>query len=170
MNCQNVYSLLPDFDDDRLDAATMWQVQTHLSACAECGHLHKGQAAVAALLSALPTQTPSARFDAALAQRLALTRRSAPVSKTAFTLRRMRPALALGVAAAAAGIAAFILPVHLGQTVAVPAPMRSADPAFVADCLAQHRHDAAAEPLADLSAQTLTVSLDSAMNADGATR
>ncbi len=175
MNCRNIQLLLPDFADDRLDAAAAWQVQTHLSACAECGRLHKGQAAVTALLQALPAQGPSAGFDAALAQRLALTRRPAapppPSWRTrltpTFTLRRARPALALG-AAAAAGIAAFVLPLHPVKPTANTSVTRTADPAFVADCLAQHRRDAAAEPLADLSAQTLTGSLDNAAAPEGA--
>ena len=37
MNCKNVKPLLSEFVDERLDASTAWQVQTHVSECADCG-------------------------------------------------------------------------------------------------------------------------------------
>ena len=174
MNCQTVKSLLSDFVDETLEVSAAWQVQTHLSGCDDCARICRDFEAAKRLLSALPAAAPSAGFDAALMQRLALTRRPTAQVRTWRTqldtvlapqfavppMRRLRPALALA-AAVAAGSAAFFFPLHPPAAVPVTA-VRSADPAFVADCVAQHHQDAAAEPLADLSAQTLAGSLDSA--------
>lgn len=163
MNCSRVQSLLTEFADDTLDAGTAWQVQTHLSGCNACRTLHRELLSVTKLLHTLPAAAPSAGFDAALAQRLALTRRPAaapPSFRTTLTLRRLRPALALSLALAAGTLAAFY-PSRIPEPPAAPA-VRAADPAFVADCVAQHHREAAAEPLADLSAQTLAGNLDSA--------
>ena len=163
MNCNRVHPLLTEFADDTLDAGTAWQVQTHLSGCDSCRMLHRELASVTKLLHTLPAAAPSAGFDAALAQRLALTRRpAAPAStfRTMPTLKRLRPALALSLALAAGTFAAFYPSRTPQPTTAVT--VHAADPAFVADCVAQHHRDAAAEPLADLSAQTLAGSLDSA--------
>ncbi len=171
MNCQSVKPILSEFADDTLDAAVAWQVQTHLSGCVSCGQIARDFESTKRMLHALPAAAPSVGFDAALAQRLALTRRPAAPVQTwrtkiaavfappfATPARRLRPALALGMAAAA-GTAVFFFPVRSPNPVPVAA-IRSADPAFVADCVAQHHRDAAAEPLADLSAQSLAGSLD----------
>ena len=175
MNCQSVKLLLSEFLDERLDAAEAWQVQTHLSGCATCRQISREMESVKRVVRALPALAPSAGFDAALAQRLALTRRSAsPVQNwqtkiAAFQnapARRLRPALALGFVLAAGSIAVFS---PLAQTPPpAPAATHSADPAFVADCVAQHHRDAASEPLADLSAQTLAGSLDGSASSDPA--
>ena len=174
MNCQNVKLLLSEFTDETLDAAAAWQVQTHLSGCAACAGAARDLASVKRLVQTLPAKAPSAGFDAALAERLALTRRPAaplPLSwharlaqflalRLAAPARQARPALALG-AVLAAGVFTVVL---TERTAAPPAPaaaVRGADPAFVAACVAQHHRDAASEPLADLSAQTLAGSLDS---------
>lgn len=168
MNCKTAQSLLSEFVDERLVAADAWQVQTHLSECAACGLLCRDLDTLRQALQALPTRQPSANFDAALAQRLALTRRPAPqrtwLSRLALPFRRplplLRPAFALGVALAAVG-GVLLLPAHppMPATPAVVA-VRSADHAFVADCVAQRRRDAAGEPLADLAAQNLASHLD----------
>ncbi len=167
MNCNRVQSLLTEFADEKLDAGTAWRVQTHVSNCDACGKLHRELASVQRLLQTLPPAVPSAGFDAALAQRLALTRRPAaapPSFRTKLTFRRLRPALALSLVLAAGTFAAF----YPGQTLkpTTTAATHAADPSFVADCIAQHHRDAAAEPLADLSAQTLAGNLDSAPAAD----
>ncbi len=174
MNCNQAHSLLTEFTDDTLDAGTAWQVQTHLSDCDVCRMLHRELSSVKRLLHTLPAAAPSAGFDAALAQRLALTRRpaapassfhtSTPSFHTKLTFRQLRPALALSLLLAAGTLAAFF-PGHPPQVPVVPA-VHTADPAFIADCVAQHHRDAAAEPLADLSAQTLAGNLDSASTAD----
>jgi anti-sigma factor RsiW len=176
MNCQNVKCLLSEFADERLNAATAWQVQTHLSECAACGQISRDLNAVRRLVQTLPAQGPSARFDDVLAQRLALTRRPAAPPQTWHTktarllvpqypsVRRLRPALACGLVAAAGTFAAFF-PIH-SVPPAAPAAVRSADHAFVADCVAQHHQDAATEPLADLSAQTLAGRLESSAPTD----
>ena len=176
MNCQSVKPLLSEFTDEILDASAAWQVQTHLSGCAECARISRDFEAAKRLLQALPSAAPSPGFDAALMQRLALTRRpDAPrqtwrtriaavfapqlTASPAHRLSRvLRPALALG-AAVAAGSAVFFFPVHPAAPVPVAA-LHGGDPAFVAACVAQHHRDAAAEPLADLSAQTLAGNLD----------
>lgn len=174
MNCQTAQSLLSEFVDERLAAADTWQVQTHLSGCAACGRLCRDLEALHRTLQALPTQQPSANFDAALAQRLALTRRPTPQrtwrDRLVLSFRRpallLRPAFALGVALAAVG-GVLLLPAHAP----VPDPAatvaaHSADHAFVADCVAQRRRDAAGEPLADLAAQNLAGHLDNAASGD----
>ena len=170
MNCLRVKSLLSEFTDEKLDAGTAWLVQTHLSDCDACGKLHRDLSAVRRMLQALPAATPSAGFDAALAQRLALTRRPAAVPQTFqtrvrrfWTRRHLRSALALSLVLGAGAFAA-LFPARISTLRPSPAVTVShaADPAFVTDCVAQHHRDAAAEPLADLSAQTLAGRLDSA--------
>lgn len=181
MNCQNVKPLLTQFTDETLNAAAAWQVQTHLSGCAACAAAARDLAAVKRLMQTLPSKTPSAGFDAALAERLALTRRPASplplpwrtrlahslCSLLAAPPRRSRPALALG-AILAAGIFTAAFTAHTAAPPAPAAAVRGADPSFVADCVAQHHRDAASEPLADLSAQTLAGSLDSSASSDSA--
>lgn len=167
MNCKNAQSLLSEFVDERLAAADAWQVQTHLSECAACDRIRRDLDSLRQTLQALPTRQPSANFDAALAQRLALTQRPPPhpTWRDRLPFRRplplLRPAFALGVALAAVGGVLF-LPTHppVPDTTAAVAA-HSADHAFVADCVAQHRRDAAGDPLADLAAQNLADHLDS---------
>ena len=171
MNCSRAQSLLSEFTDEKLDAGTAWLVQTHLSECDSCGTLHRELSLVRRMLESLPAAAPSAGFDAALAQRLALTRRPVPTAPPTFqtrvsrfwTARHLRPALALSLVLSAGAFAA-LFPGRVSPPLPSSAVTVSniADPAFVADCVAQHHRDAAAEPLADLSAQTLAGSLDSA--------
>lgn len=171
MNCDTIKPLISEFLDERLAAADAWQVQTHLSECAACAAVRRDLDALRRKLQALPTRQPSANFDAALAQRLALTRRPAPrrtwrdrlgLSSLRLPAPLLRPALALGVAFAIGG-GVLLLPTH-PPTVepASSVAAHSADHAFVADCLAQHRRDAAGDPLADLAAQNLADHLDNA--------
>ncbi len=168
MNCKTVQSLLSEFVDERLTAADAWQMQTHLSECPGCDRLRRDLDLLHQSLQALPTRQPSANFDAALAQRLALTRRPAPrrtwIDRLALPFRRtgplLRPAFALGVALAGVG-GVLLLPTQ-SPTADTPAAIaiHSADHAFVADCVAQRRRDAAGDPLADLAAQNLADHLD----------
>ncbi len=176
MNCKTAKTLLSEFADECLDAATEWQVQTHLSECASCTQISRDFAAMRRTLQTLPARQPSANFDAALAQRLALTRMPAKrqtwPDKLRLALPRptlfLRPAFALGVAISA--VTAFIfLPAHLTSSVPTQAVTRTADHAFVADCVAQHRRDAAGEPLADVAAQNLAGNLDSTALTNGST-
>ncbi len=168
MNCKNAQSLLSEFMDERLAAADAWQVQTHLSECAACDRIRRDLDSLHRTLQALPTRQPSANFDAALAQRLALMRRPPPrpTWRDRLPFRRpaslQRPAFAFGVALAAVG-GVLLLPAHPpipDTSVAVAA--HSADHAFVADCVAQHRRDTAGDPLADPAAQNLADHLDNA--------
>lgn len=116
---------------------------------------------------------PSAQFDAALAQRLALTRRPQPrltwrdnfahAWRQTFHSPRplLRPVFALVALTAVASIA--LLPQRPATPgMEPPVVTRSVDRSFVADCVAQRRQDAAAEPLADLAAQNLAGHLDNA--------
>ena len=165
MTCETIRPLLSEFQDDGLEAGTSWQIQTHLAECEDCARISRGLSSVCRLLHALPTRQPSANFEASLAQRLALTRR--PQAKPtwqdrlrqAFRAPRFRPALALCAALTAAGVVFFapISPVPTPDT-SMTAP--AVDHAFVADCVAQHRRDAAGEPLADMAAQNLAGRLD----------
>ena len=168
MNCKTTLPLLSEFVDERLDAARAWQVQTHLAECAACTRACRETETLRRALQTLPTRQPSASFDAALAQRLALTRRTpkrqtwqdrvhALFPRPAF-LRR--PALALAVAAVSVG-GILLFPAATPKP-SVSASARTADHAFVADCVAQRSRDTAGEPLADMAAQNLTDRLDPA--------
>ena len=169
MTCETVRPLLSEFQDDQLDAATAWQVQTHLTDCEACARVSRDLRSVSRMLSALPNRQPSANFEASLAQRLALTRRPQTHPEPQPTLRdrlrqafpgpRLRPALALGVAMTAA-VAVLLVPAAPPPDSGTLAAVRTVDPAFVADCVAQHRRDAAGEPLADVAAQNLAGRLD----------
>jgi len=170
MNCKTAKSLLSEFVDEKLTAADAWEVQTHLSDCAACGQTRRDLEALRRALQALPTRQPSANFDAALAQRLALTRRPAPQrtwrDRVSLPFRQpmllLRPAFALGVALAAVG-GVLLLPAHAPvPDLAATGAAHSADHAFVTACVAQHRRDAAGDPLADLAAQNLADHLDNA--------
>lgn len=187
MNCETVKPLLSEMVDERLDAATAWQVQAHVADCAGCGQVRRDMETLVHALGALPARKPSAGFDSALAQRIALTRRPQATRQTwaqtwlgawrARTARasgpapaRLRPALALGLAVTAVGAVALFPQLTRQQEVIPPAPLvpaaRAADHAFVAECVAQRRRDAAGEPLADLSAQNLAGNLDGTAPAD----
>jgi len=172
MTCDRYQFLLSEFTDDTLDAPTAWQVQTHLSNCPDCHRISREFQALRGILQSLPTQGPSAEFEAKLSQRLALTR--IPEKKSTgkglqwrdrllapFQPRglRIRPALAFGFVVVAA--AAFVwVPQH--RAAAPPSPASLAmDQTFVSDCVAQHRRETAAEPLTDLAAQNLAGHLDS---------
>ena len=174
MNCKSVNSLLSEFVDERLSAAEAWSVQTHLSECAACGHVCRELEALRQALQVLPVRRPSGSFDAALAQRLALTRRPTPrqswLDRLALPSRRpsprLRPAFALGVALTAVG-GVLLWPAHApAPDLAAGPSVHSADHAFVADCVAQRRRDAAGEPLADLAAQNLAGHLDTAASGE----
>jgi len=176
-NCQTIQPQLSEFLDDQLGAQTAWDVQTHVAGCAECAKTQRELSRLRDALHALPVPTLSAGFDAALAERLALTRRPAALSgvalwKTRLTALfanppagRLRPMLAFGAAGAAAALGLFFLPTPTPPAPALsPAAVQTAavDHAFVAECVAQRRREAAGEPLADLSAQNLAGHLDAA--------
>lgn len=174
-NCETIQPLLSEFQDDHLDAQTAWDVQTHVAGCAACAQTQRELSKLRDALHALPVPTLSAGFDAALAERLAFTRRPATSSGTASwknrlaalfvppPARRLRPVLAFGAAGAAAALGLFFLPAPAPPALP-PAVVQSAtiDHAFVAECVAQRRREAAGEPLADLSAQNLAGHLDAA--------
>ncbi len=172
MNCEKTKTLLCDFQDERLDAGTAWQIQNHLAECSACAEVSRNMHEVSGLLRALPTQKTSTLFDAKLAERIALVRR--PERRPSWSARlrrwfapspsRLRPMLGLGAAAAGiAGVAFFAQP-----RVIVPqplAPTAASDGSLVSHCLQQHRSDVAAQPLSDWAAQDLAGHLDSADNA-----
>ncbi len=174
-DCQTIQPLLSEFQDDHLDARTAWDVQTHVAGCAACAQTQRELFKLRDALHALPAPTLSAGFEAALAERLAFTRRPVTSSGTASWKNRMatlfanppvwrlRPMLAFGAAGAAAALGLFFLPAPappaLPPNAAQAAPV---DRAFVAECVAQRRREAAGEPLADLSAQNLAGHLDTA--------
>ncbi len=181
-HCQTIQPLLSEFLDEQLDARTAWEVQTHIAGCAACARTQRDLSRLRDALHTLPMPALSAGFDAALAERLALTRRPAMPAAASWKDRlaalfappppagRLRPVLAFGAAGAAAALGLLLFlsaptpPVSpvlsdAVQTVAV-------DHAFVAECLAQRRREAAGEPLADLSAQNLAGHLDTAPATD----
>ena len=182
MICNQVKILLSEFNDETLDVSTAWQVQTHLAACAACSKVSRDLLAMRQALQSLPARHPSAQFDSRLAQRLALTRRPPVVMSGQSRLtgifrtaifrtagspaagRRLRPVLALGFALTAIAAVLWVPHSHLSPPDS-PA-VHLADNAFVADCVAQHRRAAAAEPLADLAAQNLAGNLDTTPASD----
>lgn len=181
IDCQTIQPLLSEFQDDHLDAQTAWHVQTHVAGCAACAQTQRELSRLCDALHTLPIPALSAGFDAALAERLALTRRpviSGPASwkdRLAALLapsphvRRLRPVLAFGAAGAAAGLGLLFLSAPTPPVSTVPAAAVQAvavDHAFVAECVAQRRREAAGEPLADLSAQNLAGHLDAAPASD----
>ncbi len=169
MNCETTKSLLPEFSDETLETAIAWQVQTHLADCTVCTKLSGELFALRQALRGLPDRQPSAQFDAKLAQRLALTRRPEKSRgwdglRGLFHMPRLRPALALGFALTAIAAAVWVPQHHIAPP--ENHAMHTADKAFVADCVAQHRRESTAEPLADLAAQNLAGHLDSTPNFD----
>lgn len=170
MNCEKTKFLLCDFQDERLDAGTAWQIQNHLAECSACAEVSRTMQEVSGLLRALPTRKTSAQFDAKLAERIALVRRPDPRPSWPARLRHLlpspsllRPILGLGAAAGIAGVAFFATP-----TGVVPPPLAAtaaSDGSLVSHCLQQHQSDVAAQPLSDWAAQDLAGHLDSADNA-----
>ena len=157
MTCETIQPLLSEFADERLDVGTAWELQVHLAGCESCAKISRDIRAMRSLLQTLPTREPSAQFDTRLAQRLAMTRR--PERRVNWQDRWLRPALALGAAAAAVGGFLLLAP-QSGPSVISPDAARSTDRSLVSACIQQHRSEAAAEPLGDLSAQTLAVQIE----------
>ena len=187
IDCQTIQPLLSEFQDDHLDAQTAWEVQTHVAGCAACAQTQRELSRLRQALHSLPAPALSTGFDAALAERLALTRRPARPAAGSWKDRlaalltpavpawRLRPVLAFGAAGAAAGLGLLFLSAP-AQTPVLPVPATAmqtvavdhafVDHAFVAECVAQRRREAAGEPLADLSAQNLAGHLDPAPASD----
>lgn len=173
-NCETIQPLLSEFLDEQLDARTAWDVQTHVAGCAVCAQTQRELSRLREALLALPAPALSAGFDAALAERLALTHRPvvpAPASwknrlaallSPAPPARRLRPVLAFGAAGAAAALGLLFLSGPTPPVSSVPSAVQTiaVDHTFVAECVAQRRREAAGEPLADLSAQNLAGHLD----------
>lgn len=161
--------------DGTLTGKEAARVTAHVQACPACAQAVKETAALRQALRALPPRQTSARFEANLAARLAETdaqrerasrqtrRGSAWQAKSRFA----RPALALAAMATLAGAAFFghVTP----QTLSSLPPVAAPDAGLVSHCVEQHRTEAAAQPLSDLSAQNLAAQVDASASAGAET-
>lgn len=145
----------------------------HLATCAGCAQAARETAALKGALGALGSRPPSAQFEARLAARLASAeaRREQRSWRTYWAglwppaPRVLRPALALGAMSLALGGAALFG--HLPPpTVTTPPGALAADRSLVSHCVEQHRTEADAQPLSDLSAQNLASQMDGGAPAD----
>ncbi len=151
-------------------------VTAHLETCAGCAQAAQELAVLSRTLRALPAYQTSPAFEARLAARLADMDRQRDQgswqSRWAALWqggpRLVRPALALGALSLVTGSAVFLT--HLTPiTVSTPPSALAADHALVSHCVEQHRTEAAAQPLSDISAQNLAAHVDSASVADAGT-
>lgn len=159
-----------DFSDGSLDAGRRARFEAHLAECEACVRLTQEMEATRLLLRALPAQRTSSEFELRLANRLAKTRQPREMdwrqriwASLSPPPRLLRPALALG-AAAAAVVGAILYP---WQSPPPSPPVSTAsESALVSQCVAQHQSDVAAQPLSDLAAQNLTAHLNDAVTTD----
>lgn len=149
------------------------RVTAHLDTCAGCAQAAQETAVLSRALGALPARQTSPYFEARLAARLAdMERQRARASwRTRWAdwwqgaPRAVRPALALGAMSLVAMGAAFFE--HIAPMPLSPPPSAiAADHGLVSHCVEQHRTEAAAQPLSDLSAQNLAAQVDGASAAD----
>ncbi len=158
--------------DGTLEGKEAARATAHVQACPACAQTVKETAALRQALRALPPRQTSARFEANLAARLAETdaQRKHASWQTRWGIawqakpRFARPALALAAMTALAGAAFFghVTP----QTLSTLPPVAAPDAGLVSHCVEQHRTEAAAQPLSDLSAQNLAAQVDGSASAD----
>lgn len=169
MNCETLKPLVSEYIDGRLSPARSRQVRTHLDGCPECARLAQELQTLGGLLRSLPAAQTSADFDAGLARRIARTRRPSPAQVWLQRIGNalcpsptlLRPALALGSAAAAAAVAVGV--VYFERPITpppVPLVSTSIDRPLVSQCVEQHRSYVAAQPLSDIAAQNLASQVD----------
>ncbi len=170
--CTLYRPLVSEWADGTLDPAAVHQVQRHLDTCPECARLAREFQSLRGLLRGLPPAHTSAGFEASLTARLqaARTRQTpfAHLGQWLYAVRLsptlLRPALALGAAAAAVGIIAvqqvISIPPQTAQSAAPSAVL--SDRSLVQRCVAQQRSEAVAQPLSDPAAQNLASRLDTA--------
>ena len=159
--------------DGTLPGGRLASVTAHLEACTGCAQAAEEMAVLRRAVSALPVRPTSPHFEARLAARLAAVeaQRERASWRTMWAEawqggpRAVRPALALGAMTLVAVGAAFFE--HVTPTlVSAPPVSLAADHALVSHCVEQHRTEAAAQPLSDLSAQNLAAQVDRASSAD----
>jgi hypothetical protein len=171
--CSEWTALIAERANGTLAGKSLARVAAHLDTCAGCAQMAEDMAALRRALGALPARQTSPHFEARLAARLA--DRDAQRKRASWRTRwaeawqagprAVRPALALGAMALVAGGAAFFE--HVTPTAIVTPPSAlAADPALLSHCVEQHRTEAAAQPLSDLSAQNLAAQVDGASSAD----
>ncbi len=155
------------------DGGGQWSaVAAHVKTCAGCAQAAEELSALRRALRALPARQTSPAFESCLAARLAGldAQRERASWRTQWAdwwhgHRAVRPALALGAMTLALAGAAFfghVAPVTVHTLPAVSAP----DLGLVSHCVEQHRTEAAAQPLSDLSAQNLAAQVDGGASAD----
>lgn len=173
--CSEWAKQIAEYADGTVAGNSLARVAAHLEMCAGCAQAYKELAALRRGLSALPARQTSPHFEARLAARLADldTQRERASWRTKWAdlwqagPRLARPALALGAMTLALAGAAFfghVTPVPIST----PPSVLAADHALVSHCVEEHRTEAAAQPLSDLSAQNLAAQVDGAAPADAA--
>lgn len=160
MNCNNYRKLIPDYEDGLLSDHKLANVDLHIRSCKECGEFARDVRNIATVLHDLPTAQTSRQFDGRLASRIAeipARKRQILSDRMGWLLRNyaMRPALAMGAAAAITG-GVFFWWHPITQTDASAAP----DRVLVTHCVQQHRNYVGAQPLSDIAAQNLANQLD----------
>lgn len=149
------------------ESARRAQVTAHLQTCAGCARFAEDLSVLRGALGALPARPTSASFEARLAARLAAA--NAEREEKSWSARwaglwqvaprGLRPALALGAMSVALAGTAFFA--HLPATTLTTPPVSlTVDGSLVSHCVEQHRTEAAAQPLSDLSAQNLAAQED----------
>jgi anti-sigma factor RsiW len=158
MNCKRCHEWLTAYVDDALEPGQRAQVQAHMNQCAACARQGQEQAQTRQLLRALPHGRTSPQFEARLAERLAQIKQ--PVPRSAWWTHlapppRLRPALALGTATFAIVGAVFLHPWTPAPTTAVPSDDYAS---LIAQSVALHERDVAAQPLAAPAASGVAAS------------
>jgi len=163
-NCEKIAPLISEYVSGTLNSKEILEVQSHIGRCAECAKLAEDLQRLSEALRSIPSRQPSLRFDESLTKKLAQLPK--PNRKPRFSFGGLgsvfalaprgfvRQSLALATAAAVViGGLVFELNTHSNIS-------SSSDPGLLASCVQQHRIDAAAQPLSDLSAQALTARPD----------
>ena len=158
-NCDKIAPMISEYVSGSLSSRDVLTVQSHIGRCEECARLATEFQSLTVALRGINAEQPSSKFDKNLAVKLAKLPKPGQRSRFSpaalgdlFALaprRILRQSLAFGAAAAVVAGGAFcLIGVH-------PIERDSSPDTILATCVQQHRFDAAAQPLSDLSAQAL---------------
>ena len=160
-NCEKIAPLISEYVSGTLDAKNLSVVQSHIGQCAECAKLASDFQSLTEALGNVPSKQPSLNFDGNLAKRLAELPK--PSAKPHLSFSNLRSVLSVSPRRVIRQTLAFTAVVALGGLF-LALNMRSAtvdnSDILLAHCVQQHRIDAAAQPLSDLSAQALSARPD----------
>jgi anti-sigma factor RsiW len=173
-NCRGYAARLNEYIDGRLDRDLTWKIKNHVAVCSFCAETVNSINAVAALLTGATRHEVSPEFSASLEARIT----ALPERALKKRLARFNPLSWLGYfqtppRLVPAGALAFALLVYFTVNVPNKTPdivhpvsvarhqLNVDDPSVIHTLVDQHRVQLASDPLADTSAQVLTVSVDS---------